>query len=174
MEVKILTFVTNVNGIGPGHSAVSVGKTVYTFEDVAGGWLQSGSGWLTLNYDSYLKKNEHRPVLAQTIKDANPGSVKKYVAKSIANDDDYIGSGVCSQQVAKAVNYALPANIDFDPPGFDTPFAVYHYARTLGLVVKEEYFWPGRSSLRVLTWASIVNKLMTDYPVAYHKMDVSR
>lgn len=174
MDVKILTLVTNFNGSGPGHSAVAVGSTVYTFEDVGGGWLQSGSGWKKLQFGPYLQDNRHRPVLVQTISFANPILVTQYVDRSIANDDDYIGSGVCSTLVSKAVNWALPQSIDFDPKGFDTPFGVYHCARRLGLVKSEEYFWPGRGSIPVLAWAGIVNTLKTDYPDAFRSMDVSR
>ena len=149
MQVRILTLVSNINGAGPGHSAVAVGDTVYTFEEALGGWLQSTSGWKTLGYDPYLADNEHRPVLAQTLVGAEPTYVTEYVQKSIANDDDYLGSGVCSQQVARAVNYSLPKDVDFDPKGFDTPFGVYHCARRLALVQKEEYDWPGRGSITV-------------------------
>ena len=173
MQVKIITLVTNFDGVGPGHSAVAVGEELYTFEDVGGGWLQSGSGWKKLKYGPYLAGNEHRPALIQTIPRANPGSVTKYVNKSIANDDDYLGSGVCSQQVARAVNYALPRDIDFDPKGFDTPFGVYWCARRLGLVSGEEYLWPGKSSVLFRVWRNIVNKLQSDYPIAADNMDLN-
>ncbi|HUF04285.1 MAG TPA: hypothetical protein VMM38_08930 [Aridibacter sp.] len=174
MDVRILTLVTNFNGTGPGHSAVAVGEMVFTFEDATNGWLQSGSGWKKVKYETYLGGNKHRPVLAQTIRGASPDSVTKYVDRSIANDDDYLGSGVCSQQVAKAINYSLPHDIDFDPKGFDTPFGVYHCARRLKVVIGEEYTWPGRASLTVGVWASIVNKLKVDYPDAHKSMDFSR
>ena len=174
MEVRILTLVTNIFGNGPGHSAVAVGDTVYTFEDAIGGWLDSDSGWIKTTYAPYLAKNEHRPVLAQTIVGATSGSVTNYVEQSIQNDDDYVGSGVCSQQVARAVNSALPPGIDFDPEGFDTPHRVYHCARQLALVSKEEYSWPGRGSIPMVTWAGIVNKLKSDYPVAFQAMDLTR
>lgn len=173
MQVKIMTFVSNtVAGEGPGHSAVAVGTTVYTFEDT-GGWLSSGSGWKKLVMSSYMAANEHRPILIQTIPQATSEWVTEYVDRSIANDDDYGGSGVCSQQVSRAVNYALPQHIDFDPKGFDTPFGVYHCARRLGLVSGEEYFWPGRGRINALAWARIVNKLRADYPAAYKSMDLS-
>jgi hypothetical protein len=166
MQVRILTFVTNFDGVGPGHSAVAVDNKVYTFEEVRSGWFQSGSGWKILDYDQYLKANAHRPVLAQTIKASNGFLIAEYVSKSINNDDDYVGSGVCSTQVSKAVNYSLPKGIDFDPKGFDTPFGVYYCARRLSLVTSEEYTWANRSTLRVLVWANIVNKLDSDYPDA--------
>lgn len=173
MQVKILTFVTNTaSGDGPGHSAVAVGDTVYTFEDT-GGWFSSGSGWKTLIMSNYMAMNEHRPVLIQTIPQAFGAYVTEYVTNSIRNDDDYGGSGVCSQQVSRAVNYALPESIIFDPKGIDTPYAVYHTARRLGLVTAEEYFWPGKGKLRALAWSRIVNKLKADYPVAFRSMNLS-
>ncbi len=166
MQVKILTFVSNFNGSGPGHSAVAVGSTVYTFEDVANGWLQSGSGWKKLIYGNYLKSNVHRPVLVQTISRASSYLVREYVNKSIKNDDDYIGSGVCSQQVAKAINYALPTSVDFDPVGFDTPYKVYHLARRLSLSVREDYTWPGRAAINYRAWQNIFLKLAYNFPLA--------
>jgi hypothetical protein len=173
--VRIMTFVTNIDGAGPGHSAVAVDNTVYTFEDVGGGWLQKNSGWKRLDYAGYLAANEHRPVLVQYLNETVIGRyVKEYVDKSSDDDDDYLSSGVCSQQVSRAVNYACPESVIFDPKGFDTPFGVYHCARRLGLVTHEEYFWTGRAKLRVLTWASIVLKLKSDYPAAHAVMDISR
>ena len=172
-QVKIMTFVTNTSaGEGPGHSAVAVGDTVYTFEDT-GGWLSSDSGWKTLAFNSYMAANEHRPVLVQTIPQASDVWVTEYVMRSIENDDDYGGSGVCSQQVARAVNYSLPENIIFDPRGFDTPYGVYHCARRLRLVESEQYYWPGKGRINALAWARIVNKLKSDYPAAFNSMDLS-
>ena len=172
-QVRVMTFVTNFNGGGPGHSAVAVDSTVYTFEDVGGGWLQEGSGWKKFGFDSSLKANAHRPVLVQTLSLVRGDSVVKYVDRSIAADDDYVSSGVCSSQVSRAVNFGLPENVDFDPKGIDTPYGVFYCARRLSLVMKEEYFWPGRSSLGTLVWAGIVNKLQSDYPSVLAKMNVT-
>jgi hypothetical protein len=150
MAVRIMTFITNAGGSGPGHSAVAVDSTAYTFEDIGGGWFQNGSGWRKLDVDTYLKNNEHRPVLLQTLKTVTPEWVVEYV------------------------NYALPQNIIFEPKGFDTPYGVFYCARRLKLVTGEQYVWPGRAKLTVNTWASIVNKLKGDYPDVLAKMDVSR
>ncbi len=168
--VQILTLVTNVSGSGPGHSAVVVGQTVFTFQDAFNGWLDKRSGWVIDSLSSYLRANEHRPALLQTLSKANPKSVVKYVNRSIANDDDYLGSGVCSQQVALAVNYALPKNIIFDPKGFDTPFGVFYCARRLALVTSETYSWPGRGKLGASVETRIVNKLKSDYPGVLKKI----
>lgn len=173
-EVRIMTFVTNFDGAGPGHSAVAVGSMAYTFENT-GGWLSDSSGWKTKEVSTYMKENEHRPILLQTLNgQVNPVHVVEYVRKSTDNDDDYLGSGVCSTLVSRAINYALPENVIFDPRGIDTPFGVFHCARRLQLVTKEEYFWPGRARMPVLRWASIVNKLRSDYPGVLDTLDVSR
>lgn len=164
MIVKILTCVTNGGGIGPGHSAVCVSSDSHTFQDAGGGWLQDGSGWLTFGYEAYLAENKHRPVLLQTIPTAVGSYVNDYVAKSKADDDDYLGSGVCSQQVASAINYALPKDVIFDPKGFDTPFAVYHCAQRLSLVSTEEYLWPDRYSIGEGTRKRIEETLKVEYP----------
>ncbi|MFA5120444.1 hypothetical protein [Zavarzinia sp.] len=174
-EVAIMTFVSNAGGHGPGHSAVAVGDIAYTFENVGGGWLQSGSGWLAKNKADYMRANEHRPILLQYLNaKAVPGFIQEYVKKSSDNDDDYVGSGVCSTQVSKAVNYSLPEGVIFDPKGIDTPFGVFHCARRMQLVIREEYTWPGRGKIPVLAWASIVNTLKSDYPGVLDKLDISR
>lgn len=174
LDVRIMTFVTNFDGAGPGHSAIAVGNLAYTFENT-GGWLSASSGWSTKEITMYMKANEHRPILLQTLNSqVNAGNVVEYVRKSAENDDDYFGSGVCSTLVSRAVNYALPENVIFDPRGMDTPFGVFHCARRLQLVTREEYFWPGRAQMPVLRWASIVNKLKADYPGVLDKLDISR
>ncbi len=171
MPVRILTLVTNGRGgTGPGHSALAVGSQVYTFggggDGMGGNTSRSTSGWKTLGYQSYLTTNGHRPVLVQFLNRVREQRVVQYVANSIASDEDYGTSGVCSQQVSWALDYALP-NLTFDPRWFDTPFRVYHCARRLGLVQREQYLWPQRASLNVLAWARIANKLRSDYPLAY-------
>ncbi len=164
MIVKILTCVTNAGGVGPGHSAVCVSSNTHTFEDVGGAWFQDGSGWLQFDYKAYLKKNTHRPVLLQTIPTAVGSYVVEYIDKSKKRDDDYLGSGVCSQQVAKAVNYGLPKDVNFDPKGFDTPFAGYHCAQRLSVVSTEEYLWPDRHSIGEGTRKRIEEILKVEYP----------
>lgn len=173
-EVRIMTFVTNFDGAGPGHSAIAVGNIAYTFENT-GGWLSSNSGWKTKEVATYMRENEHRPILLQTLNGkVNPDSVVAYVRASSDNDDDYLGAGVCSTLVSRAIDFALQGTMTFDPRGIDTPFGVFHCARRLQLVTREEYFWPGRARMPVLRWASIVNKLSADYPGVLDKLDISR
>ena len=171
-KVKLLTLVTNHNGLGPGHSAVAVGSLVYTFEDALN-VIGAGSAWRRIDYLNYLKQNSHRPALVQTLHHANAFRVEGYIDSSRADDDDYLSSGVCSQLVARAVDAGLP-HIKFDPKGFDTPLGVYRCARRLGLVLEEQYLWPGRDTIPRSDWQRIVSKLEDDYPLAYRNLDYSR
>ena len=59
-EVAILTLVSNASGYGPGHSAIVVQGTVYSFEQIKGPF---GDSWLVMPVKEYLAINEHRPVL---------------------------------------------------------------------------------------------------------------
>jgi hypothetical protein len=142
--VSILTFVTNGQGVGPGHSAIQIENKCYSFENANDwfSWKTENSGWKILNVSDYYDKNAWRPILRQRLNQkCYSESVIEYINKSIKNDDDYISSGVCSTLVSKAINYALPAEIIFDPKGIDTPFGVFHCARRLGLVLSEDYTW---------------------------------
>jgi hypothetical protein len=166
-EVVVVTCVTNTGGgMGPGHSAVAVGAKLYTFEALDYGG--NGSGWLVFDREAYFSKNAHRPLLLQTIRHTAvcPHLVGEYVRKSIRADDDYIGSGVCSTQVAKALDAAMP-RVRFEPRGFDTPYEVYRTARRLLLVAGERYLWPGRTGLEQTVKMRILAKLRADYPQAH-------
>jgi len=171
-KVRLLTLVTNYQGMGPGHSAVAVNDLVYTFEDALN-VIGSGSAWRRIYYRTYLKQNAHRPILVQALFRANPDKVESYIDSSRTRDDDYLSAGVCSQQVAQAVNAGLP-HITFDPRGFDTPLGVYRCARRLGLVFEEKYFWSGRDTIPRSDWEKIVSRIRDDYPLAYKRMDYSR
>jgi hypothetical protein len=176
-RVRILTLVTNGQGIGPGHTAIAVENTVYSFENIGDIFsiITESSGWKTFSYGTYLKQNSFRPVLIQTLNQScNADYLEEYVEKSRKRDDDYLGSGVCSTLASKAINYALPESIIFDPKGVDTPFGVYHCARRLGLVASEQYVWADCKTVTVLTWASIVNTLRSDYPAAHKGLDLKR
>jgi hypothetical protein len=176
-NVRILTCVTNGQGIGPGHTALAVENTVYSFENMADIFsiITESSGWKTFNYPGYLKQNSFRPVLIQKLSiKCNPDYLLQYIDKSTKRDDDYGSSGVCSTLASKAINYALPEEIIFDPKGIDTPFGVYHCARRLGLVLAEQYLWPDCKTVNHLAWASIANTLKSDYPAAYKAMDLTR
>jgi len=160
-RVAILTLVGNTSGgKGPGHTAVVIDGTVHTFENY-GDWVsrpsKEKSGWLAISTKAYLAKNTKRPVIVQEMK---PGSVSAnkvlaYVKKSTKNDDDYIGSGVCSSQVANGIDAGTTAT--FNPKGVDTPFKVFQLAERQGLADKTYLIWADPQD------NSAQEKLDTDY-----------
>ena len=165
-KVTILTCVTNGAGCGPGHTAIVLDETVYSFENT-GDWFSSGagaSGWITAKLDDYLKKNEKRPVLLQELSEkVKPGPVEDFIKKSIADDDDYLSSGVCSSLVASAVDAGFTGS--FNPWGVDTPWKVYHLARQKGIVATEKGVWD-TDKVNIVHRAVIAQKLALDYPNA--------
>ena len=170
--LTIMTFVTNGNGVGPGHSAIAFDDTVYSFE-AWGDWFNSHSGWITLNYDDYVATNAWRPIILQTLSTkVNPPKSRSYIQRSMAADDDYGPSGVCSSQVASAVDAGL--TFSFDPDGIDTPYGLYWKARRAGLVLAENIIWEDQTSMTTLQWASIVNKLNFEYPQIAKRLEVHR
>ena len=144
MPVTLLTCVTNAGGVGPGHSAIVIEDTVYSFE--AADYGGNASGWLVISKTKYLANNEHRPVFLQELtSEVDPGKALQYIVQSISNDDDYGGSGVCSSQAASAIDAAYAG--DFNTWGVDKPYEIYQLAKELGIVAKEEMVWPGKDSL---------------------------
>ena len=113
----ILTLVSNVAGYGPGHSAIVALDKVYTFEAIAGFY---GDSWLIVDVREYLNRNTHRPVVVQELNDkVDLQKVMKYVSGSMGSDHDFLGSGVCSSQVAHAISAATSQS--FNPTRVDTP-----------------------------------------------------
>ena len=166
-KLTILTCVTNGAGCGPGHTAIVIDDLVYSFEN-AGDWFSKGgnnaSGWITAKLADYLKKNEKRPVLLQELNEkVRPGPVEAYIKKSIAEDDDYLSSGVCSSLVASAINAGYSAG--FNPFGVDTPWKVYHHAKQKGIVAGERGIWDP-DKVNFAHRGLIASKLALDFPTA--------
>ena len=141
-RVALLTCVTNFAGVGPGHSAVVIDDHVFTFERVAGGWWDPDSGWVRYTTQAYLKINTWRPVVPMELNPAlcNANAVYDYIAQSERDDDDYGGSGVCSQQAAAAISAGLGR--DINPWGFNTPVAVATAVKNCGAVSSSYYTFP--------------------------------
>ena len=161
-RIAILTCVSNVSGVGPGHSALVVGDMVWTFEQMKG---PMDSGWLIIDLKSYLKKNEHRPVVVQELSEkVNPSKALRYVSKSISRDDDYATSGVCSSQVASAIEAGtVETKVKFNPKGIDTPRNVYLLAKRRGLVKRTYYYWPGAGGLGDFVRAHLLGRMESEY-----------
>jgi len=143
-KIAILTCVSNVMGAGPGHSAVVAYDSVYSFETVP--WQNTfNDGWNIFKIGKYLEHNAGRPVVIQELTQlVDLERVMRRVRTSMQNDDDYLGlpSGVCSTQVARALNAGTVQK--FDPKGIDTPYGVFKHATALGLVNRSYYYWPGK------------------------------
>lgn len=163
----ILTLVTNARGSGPGHSAVSIGSTVYSFEDWVSILVPFVSGWNTLGLTEYISNNAHRPfIISQLNGSVSEDKILRYVAFTRALSAGYLRSAaVCSTMVANAVNSAISGS--FDPDGMDTPWGVYQLAHSMGLVTSETVHWSGRGSLSQGVQDSILEKLRVDYPAVY-------
>lgn len=157
--IAILTLISNAKGVGPGHSAIVAGNNVYTFEELAG---IRGDSWIIINVSKYLKKNGHRPVVVQEVNEkVNFKKVMNYLAHSIQRDDDYLTSGVCSSQVAAAIDAGM--NQKFNPTRIDTPRKVYMLAKTKGIVKRSYYYWPGAPALGDYARYFLVERMERDY-----------
>jgi hypothetical protein len=138
----LITCVSNGGGVGPGHSAIAIDNTVYTFEAINYG--KSGSAWKTIPLATYLASNTHRPVILQRLSAAvDAKKTLAYIKKSTAADDDYIGSGVCSSQAAWAIEAGWGKK--FDTLGADKPYEIYQLAKDKRIVSTEVMKWPGKN-----------------------------
>jgi hypothetical protein len=142
-RVTLVTCVSNGGGVGPGHSAIAIDSTIYTFQELNYG--SNGSAWITTPLSTYLSSNTHRPVIQQRLSSAVDGSLSlAYIRDSIANDDDYIGSGVCSSQAASAIEAGYSG--EFNTVGIDKPYEIYQLAKEKRIVSSEVMRWPGRDN----------------------------
>ena len=145
MPVTLLTLVSNHNGYGPGHSAVAIDGTVYSFEDI-GNIGSDGSGWISMSLAKYLKKNAFRPVILQQLTSAvDPGKALQFINNSIANDDDYLGSGVCSSGAAGAIEAGYGKSVN--TLGVDRPYEIYQLVKKLGIVASERTEWADKATI---------------------------
>lgn len=157
--LAILTIISNIKGVGPGHSAIVAGNDIYTFEELAGA---KGDSWVIVNVSRYLKQNEHRPVVVQELNDkVSFTNVMQYLMQSIQHDDDYGTSGVCSSQVASAIDAGTLHK--FNPTRIDTPREVYVLAKNQGLVKRSYYIWPGSGKLGDTVRYFILERLEKEY-----------
>ena len=146
-HAALLTCVSNFLGVGPGHSAVVIDDHVFTFERVIGAWrVSNSSGWLQIKTRDYLKINTHRPVVVQELSTGKTDAtaIYEYISLSDSKDEDYLSSGVCSQQAARALSAGLGLNIN--PWGFNTPHAIYMGVKQSGVVSKSYHTFPERGA----------------------------
>ncbi len=152
MTVSLVTCVTNAGGLGPGHSCIDINGTVYSFQGIDYGGNKSA--WVQFARSKYLARNAHRPVIFQKLTSAvADGKVQRYILASIADDDDYATSGVCSSQAANAIESGIPGT--FNTWGVDTPYDIYDLAKKKRIVSAESFHWPGESGCNFMVRGSI-------------------
>lgn len=166
MRVGLITCVTNGAGLGPGHTCIVLDGFVYTFERFLAGWNDlENSGWVKINNQSYLDQNTHRPVIIQELSPAvNASKVYEYISMSDYNDEDYILSGVCSQQAIQAISAGVGR--DIAPSGADIPYTVYAAVRRSGFVSNTSYVFPTEGQGVAQLSAGL--DMMTFYSAASH------
>lgn len=164
-RLAIMTCITNGGGVGPGHTAVIVGDTVYSFEN-AGDWFSvrtESSGWITMDAQEYIDKNAARPVVLQDINEqVNRSKVLRYIFGSMETDMDYLSSGVCSSLVCSAIEAGYTGS--FNPPGVDTPYKTFHLANKKGIVRGTSVTWADRDTISSGNRSRIQEKVKSDYP----------
>lgn len=148
-RIAILTCVGNPGlPTGPGHSALIADSVCYTFENMGSNFSTTKSGWDVLKTTKYLKRpdNLKRPVIIQEIDTSKvkPKSVLTYIHGSMVADDDYGTSGVCSSQVANAIEAGIKGK--FNTRGLDKPRDVYLLAKSKRIVKKSYYIWDPKLS----------------------------
>lgn len=157
MTVSLVTCVTNAGGMGPGHSCIDINGTIYSFQGLDYGG--NNSAWVQSARSKYLGENAHRPVIFQRLSSAvADGKVLLYILASIADDDDYATSGVCSSQAANAIEAGYASN--FNTWGLDTPYDIYDLAKKKNMVSSESFHWSGESSCNFMVRGSITATLV--------------
>ena len=112
---------------GPGHTAVLVRGAVFTFEPTAG-WPGLATGWKRYEQRDYLGKNVHRPIVLHTFDGScDEKRTFNYILKNVAEDDDYMSSGVCCQKAVKALSKGF-GQASLRVAGVNTPRNVSRWA----------------------------------------------
>lgn len=154
--LRIITCVTNAGGVGPGHTALWIDNTIYSFER-----MLSANGWLVQTFSTYINndQNKNRPVIAQTLNSNVNAQAVLDAVRAEADEwfEQYSGSNVCSQRAS--ANLDAGASAGFNPRGYDTPFGVYWHAWNRHYVGSERCVWQVRSS----DYDAKASKLLEDY-----------
>lgn len=138
--LKILTCVTNGGGYGPGHTALVIGQTVWSFEQLVG-----ITGWKKFAVSDYMAANAERPVILQTLNEKVDGQqVLDWLKWDEWKPWNKYGPNVCSQRASSAL--AEGASSGFDPKGYDTPYGVYWHAWDKTYVQVEKCVWASQGS----------------------------
>ena len=155
-KMALLTPLGNTKGSnGPGHSALVIGPTVYSFGD--------NGTWFVAPSKSYMDGTNYRAVVVHELDGSKVDDQKvlAYVSSSIRWKAVYILSGVCSTKTSMAINAGTED--DFDPIGFDTPVGVAKLVEKKKLSV-ESYFVPATSDQSDQQHLSMYMKINDTFP----------
>ncbi len=155
-QLRIITCVTNAGGVGPGHTAIWIDNTIYSFER-----MTALNGWLVQPFSTYINndQNKSRPVIAQTLNSRVSAQTVLDTVRAEVDEwfEGYSGSNVCSQRGSTVLDSG--ASNGFDPRGYDTPYGVYWHAWNKEYVGSERCVWQERGS----NYESKRTKLLEDY-----------
>ena len=157
----IITRGTKASGYGPGHTALWVGGTVYSFEQMG-----SFNGWLVTSAQDYadLPGNKKRPLIYFKLNGRVDGAKLGQYLKSESDEwFERYGPSVCSQRASIALDSATFGG--FDPKGYDTPFGVYWCAWRRQVVDEWWGVWKSPDQQSAEAQKRIWAKLDTDYDI---------
>lgn len=160
LTAGIITCVTNAGGYGPGHTALYIDDTVYSFEQMG-----NRNAWLVTRLDDYAKLaiNRGRPLIYYKLNNrCSPDSIEAYLISDAQGWAVY-GPNVCSQRASMALDAGTLGG--FDPYGFDTPFGVYWCAWRKKIVGSWWAVWKEPSLHSAAAQARIYAKLKSDFQV---------
>lgn len=160
ISMGIITCVTNANGYGPGHTALWIEGTCYSFERMG-----SQNGWLVTPVSTYvaLPLNRGRPLIYYRLNArVNPTEVQRYLDNDSTGWSVY-GPNVCSQKASEALNRGAIGG--FDPKGYDTPYGVYWHAWNRNFVAEWWAVWKDPSAQSDAARQRIYDKLWDDYQI---------
>jgi hypothetical protein len=133
-RIAILTTVGNLAWhYGPGHTALAVDGTVYSFEF---------PHFRVSTVQAYFARPDiiQRPVVVQELdcQMLDASAVLDYLRYQVEDDIYFIRHNWCSYQAAMALKHG---NEQFEPEGIDTPWEVYNRARQLGMTTRTYFIW---------------------------------
>lgn len=145
-KIAAIYMLTNASGRGPGHSAITFGAKVYSFEPAAPGSMDHlfGDSWKIFDTRKYvLEINPSRPALVQELNGAvGLRPLGAYLMKSIQDSQLYAARGVCSDQAAAAISAGTEGAWAPRKGLVTTPKALYDQLIWAGLVTRTYYYWP--------------------------------
>lgn len=160
-SVGIITCISNGSGFGPGHTALWVDGTLYSFEQMG-----SRNAWLVTPVEVYanLGINRGRPLIYYRLNGrVSADDVKAFLVKDSSGWSMPYGPNVCSQRASIALDAGTFGG--FNPHGIDTPFGVYWCAWRKQVVAEWWAVWKQPALQSTAAQKRIYSKLEEEYQV---------